>query len=177
MSTIYCVHASTVGKAAIRASRGTIGAALREAKFLLCSGHDFVWVDDGKGNVILPTAEVRALLAASSGENGRRPEPEEAFCVDDAVSPFDQCLDMAARSVSYARRTPDARFRSFLIDLAATWCDLARDFLGGAATGLERLAETAKTVAELDNSDPHAASSFEGLEPRMIPGLEPRIIH
>jgi len=73
------------------------------------------------------------------------------------MSPFDHYLDMAARCVTYARRTPDARYRSFLIDLATTWCNLAREFLDGAAKGLERLGETAKAVAELDNPDARRA--------------------
>jgi hypothetical protein len=87
------------------------------------------------------------------------------------MNPFDHCLDMAARCVTYARRTPDARYRSFLIEMAATWCDLATEFLDGAAKGLERLAETATVVAELDISDRDAAWPAAGLEPRMLPRL------
>jgi hypothetical protein len=93
------------------------------------------------------------------------------------MSPFDHYLDMAARCATYARRTPDARYRSFLVDLATTWCDLARELLDGAAKGLERLAETAKMVAELDSFDPDAAAPVERLEPSMIPLSVPRTIH
>jgi hypothetical protein len=100
------------------------------------------------------------------------------YCVHDgAMSPFDHCLDMAARSVSYARRTSDARYRCFLIDVAEAWCDLAGELIDGNERGLERLAETAKSVAELDSFDPQAAPQIKGLEPRMIPGLEPRVLH
>jgi hypothetical protein len=37
MSSLYGVHAVSVGKAVVTASRGTIDAALREAKLLLRS--------------------------------------------------------------------------------------------------------------------------------------------
>jgi hypothetical protein len=93
------------------------------------------------------------------------------------MSPFDHYLDMAARCVTYARQTTDARYRSFLIDLASTWCDLAGELLDGAAKGLERLGETARMVADLDSFGPQAAPSLEEFEPRMIPGLEPRVLH
>jgi hypothetical protein len=177
MSSTYCVHAASVGKAAMSASRGTIDAALREAKFLLSSGHDFVWVDDGKGNVVLSADEVRARLDSSSGKYGRRREPKAAYRVRGAMSLFDDYLDMAGRSVGYGSQTADERFRFFLIDLAATRCDLAREFLDDAATGLDVPAETAKMAAELETFDPQAAPSLEGLEPRMIAGLKRRIIH
>jgi hypothetical protein len=96
---------------------------------------------------------------------------------DSPMSPFEFCLDMAARSVSFARRTPDARFRSFLVDLAETWCDLAGECPDRTANGLERLAKTTKMAAELDSFERQGAASLEGVEPRMIPGLEPRTIH
>ena len=96
---------------------------------------------------------------------------------DSPMSPFEFCLDMAARSGSFARRTPDARFRSFLIDLAETWCDLARECPERTEKGLERLAETAKMVAELDSSSHLAALPHEGLEPHMFAGPEPRVLH
>jgi hypothetical protein len=174
MSSLYCVHAVSVGRTAMRASRGTIDAALREAKFLLRSGCDFVWVDDGNGNVIVPAAEVRALLDA---RDGRRRETKAALCAYRASSAFGHYLDMAAGSSDDADQTSDARFRFFLIDLAATRCDLAREFLDGAATEPEPLEETAETAAEQDSSEPQATASLEGLEPRMIATLKPRIVH
>jgi len=175
MSSFYGVHAASVGKAAMRASRGSIDGALREAKLLLRSGYDFVWIDDGKGNVILPAAEVRARVDGSFGKDGRRRPSKTAVCVYRAVSPFDRYL--AERSVSDAGQSSDARFRFFLIDLAATQCDLAREFLDGAATGRERPPEAAKIVADGDSVDPRNAATFEGLDPWMIPGLKPRIVH
>jgi hypothetical protein len=84
---------------------------------------------------------------------------------------------MAEHYVAKARGASDARYRSFLIDLATTWCNLAGEFLDGAPKGLERLEETAKMVAELDCSEPRDGSPVEGLEPRMIPRLVPRIVH
>jgi hypothetical protein len=93
------------------------------------------------------------------------------------MNPIEHYLDMAAHCVTYARQTTDKRYRSFLIDLATTWCDLAGELLDGAANGLERLGETTKVVAELNSFDAQASPSLEGLEPHMIPGLEPRIIH
>jgi len=81
MSSVYCVHAASTGKAATKASRGTMDAALREAKFLLRGGHDFVWVDDGNGNVLLPAAEVRARLDPSA-RAARHSDPQAAPPLD-----------------------------------------------------------------------------------------------
>jgi hypothetical protein len=93
------------------------------------------------------------------------------------MSTYDDYLDIAANCVANARQTADARYRSLLIDMAAMWCDRAREFLDGAAKGLERLAETAKMVAELDSPDPQTTPPIEGIEPRMIPRTIPHIIH
>jgi hypothetical protein len=176
MSRIYCVHAASVGKAAITASRTTIDAALREAKLLLRSGYDFVWVDDAKGNVILPAAAVKARLDVSSPGDRRRREPKEALRVHGAMRPFDHDLDEPAHSVSYARQASDARFRTFLIDLAETRFDLAQEFLDASGAGLEP-GKSTDVMAELYNSDRQAAPAVEGLEPDMVPGLKPRTFH
>jgi hypothetical protein len=93
------------------------------------------------------------------------------------MSRFDDYLDMAAHCVANARRTADARHRSVLIDIAATWCDLARELFDGATKGLERLAEIAWMVAELDSFDRRTAPPVEEFEPRMIPCRNPRIVH
>jgi len=67
MSTIYCVHAAkSVGEAAMKASRATMDEALREAKFLVSSGHAYVWIEDERGNLTLPPAQVRARLDQSA---------------------------------------------------------------------------------------------------------------
>jgi hypothetical protein len=89
------------------------------------------------------------------------------------MNPFDHCLDMAARCATYAQCTADARYRLFLVEMATTWCDLAHEFLDGAARGLERIGEIAKMVAELESFDPQALPRAEGFEPRMIP----RVLH
>lgn len=63
MSRLYCVHAAkSVGTAVMKASRATMGEALREAKSLLSSGAAFVWIVDGEGNLILPADQVKARL-------------------------------------------------------------------------------------------------------------------
>jgi hypothetical protein len=175
MSSLYGVHAVSVGKAVVTASRGTIDAALREAKLLLRSGHDFVWIVDGEGNVILPAGEIRARLNGSSGKNGRRREAQAAVYAYRATTPFDHYL--AERSVSLADRSPDEQFRFFLIDLAATRCALAQEFLDEAPTEPERLRETAKMAPEVDSVDAQAAPLLEGLEPRMVSGPKRRNFH
>jgi hypothetical protein len=65
VSKIYCVHAASVGKVAMKISRATMDYAVREANYLLSIGHDFVWIDDGRGNIIVPPAEVKACLDES----------------------------------------------------------------------------------------------------------------
>jgi len=67
MSTIYFVHAATsAGIPAMKASRATIDEALREADFELSGGAAFVWIVDGKGNLILPADRVKARLNQSA---------------------------------------------------------------------------------------------------------------
>jgi hypothetical protein len=178
MSSPYRVHAASVGKAATWASRATIDAALREAKFLISSGHDFVWIDDGRGNVIFLPAEVRSRLDTSSGKDGRRRESKAAIRGSGAMSVFECYLDMAALGGPSAREAADARFRLFLIDLAATRCDLAREFLEGVPRRLERRPETAGMAADLHSSDPGAAPSVEGQdELPIIPNINRRVLH
>jgi hypothetical protein len=70
--SIYCVHAANSTAApAMKASRATIGDALREAKLLLNGGAAFVWIADGNGKLILPADQVRARLdqSASAPQN------------------------------------------------------------------------------------------------------------
>jgi hypothetical protein len=92
------------------------------------------------------------------------------------MSPIDDYLDMAVHCVENARETRDARYRMILIDMAATWCDLASEFRDGSTSGLERLGEIAKIVAELDGAAP-GAPPLDGVEPRMAARLVPLTVH
>ena len=64
------------------------------------------------------------------------------------MSPFDDYLDMAAHCAATARWTDDPTHQSFLIDMAAAFCNQARE-IQGSANGQERLAEIAKEVVDL----------------------------
>ena len=63
MSMIYCVHArNSVGRVVVMASHATIDEALTAAGSVLRRGSAFVWIVDGKGNLILPTDQVKIRL-------------------------------------------------------------------------------------------------------------------
>ena len=67
MSTIYLVHAATsAGIPAVKASRATMGEALREAEFELSGSAAFVWIVDREGNLVLPADQVRSRLGRSA---------------------------------------------------------------------------------------------------------------
>ena len=67
MSKIYFVHAATdLGIPVVKASRATIGEALREAEFELSGGAAFAWIVDGDGHLILPTDQIKARLDQSA---------------------------------------------------------------------------------------------------------------
>ena len=64
MSKIYFVHAApNVGVPMVKASRATIGEALREAEFELSGGAAFVWIVDRDGHLVLPADQIKARLA------------------------------------------------------------------------------------------------------------------
>ena len=68
MSKIYCVHAATDGGVPlVKASRATIGEALREAEFELSGGAALAWIVDDEGRLILPADQVKARLEQSAG--------------------------------------------------------------------------------------------------------------
>jgi len=63
MSKTYLVHATTGGGVpAVKASRATMGDALREAQFELSGGAASVWIVDREGNLTLPADQVKARL-------------------------------------------------------------------------------------------------------------------
>jgi hypothetical protein len=66
--SIYCVHATnSVGGVVVKASRATIDEALTDAGVALSSGFARVWIVDERGNLILPTDQVKDRLTASAG--------------------------------------------------------------------------------------------------------------
>jgi hypothetical protein len=103
-------------------------------------------------------------------DGSRRREPKSARPVCRSLSRSEEYRDTAAHYVEKARRTSDARYRSFLIDQATTWWDLAEEFLDGAQCRMERLTETPEMAADVDGFDPQD-------EPRTITRLEPRVLH
>jgi hypothetical protein len=66
MSKIYFVHAATnAGVPVVKASRATIGEALRRADFELSGGAAFVWIVDSDGRLVLPADRIKARLGRS----------------------------------------------------------------------------------------------------------------
>jgi hypothetical protein len=65
--SIYCVHATnSVGGVVVKACRPTIDEALTDAGFALSNGFARVWIVDERGNLILPTDQVKARLNSSA---------------------------------------------------------------------------------------------------------------
>jgi hypothetical protein len=61
--SIYCVHATnSVDRVVVKASRATIDEALADAGLALSNGFARVWIVDERGNLILPTDQVKARL-------------------------------------------------------------------------------------------------------------------
>lgn len=60
---------------------------------------------------------------------------------------FEDYVEMATQCLIDARRTADPRYRSFLVDMAATWCKFAKERLDTAGDRRYRLEEAAKAVA------------------------------
>lgn len=75
------------------------------------------------------------------------------------MSRFEDYADLAAQCVANASRAADARYRSFLIDMATTWRQLARECVE-AADGQGRLEELAVAISEVGSSAPHPGQQF-----------------
>ena len=82
------------------------------------------------------------------------------------MSRFEDYLDLAAQCMANAGRIADARYRSILIDMAATWCKLAQERLEEAGEGRKRLEELAGAISELARSVSHLGQRVEAFEER-----------
>jgi hypothetical protein len=59
---------------------------------------------------------------------------------------FEDYVEMARRCLADARRTADPRYRSFLVDMAATWCKFAKERLDTAGDRRYRPEEATRAV-------------------------------
>ena len=84
------------------------------------------------------------------------------------MSCFEGYLDLAGECMANADRIADARYRSILIDMAATWCKLAQERLEDAREGRKRLEEFSGAIFELARSVPHFGQQLEASEERRL---------
>jgi hypothetical protein len=76
------------------------------------------------------------------------------------MSRFEDYADLAAHCVENAGRAADARYRSLLIDMAATWCEFAQEYVE-AADSRKRLEELTRAISELAMSVPNLGPQIE----------------